>query len=149
AFFLSFGKGLLDGFGLAMFIPLLKTTGESSAESGSSELGNLSFLPDFFENQMGIDLTIFNVLIIILVFFFLKGGITFLEGYLQVLYQQLFMRKIRVSNINLLNSFSYSSFVRADAGQIQNTFSGEVQRVNMAYRSYFKAIEYGILILVY
>lgn len=149
AFSLSFFKGILDGFGLAMFIPLLKMTGSASEEQSTAELGNLSFLPEFFTEQLGISLNIMNVLIIILVFFGLKGIITFIEGYLQVHYQQLFMREIRITNIDLLNSYDYNSFVKSDVGQIQNTFSGEVQRVNMSYRSYFKSIEYGILIFVY
>ena len=153
AFSLSFTKGVLDGFGLAMFIPLLKmTTSDTSSEeklnAAGGGLGNLSFLPHFFEN-VGISLTIFNVLVIIIVFFSLKGIITFIEGYTQILYQQLFIRKIRISNIDLLNSYQFNEFVKSDAGKIQNTFSGEVERVNLAYKSYFKTIEYSVLVLVY
>lgn len=148
AFSLSFLKGVLDGFGLAMFIPLLTMSSEGESGSDGEELGNLSFLPKFLEG-IGIDLTITNVLLIILVFFSLKGIVAFIEGYAQVIYQQLFIREIRVSNINLLNSFDFSAFVKSDVGKIQNTFSGEVERVNLAYKSYFKAIEYGVLVLVY
>lgn len=150
AFFLSFSKGILDGFGLAMFIPLLKMSSPEDAVSGSQdeELGNLSFLPEFFES-IGLSLNITNVLLIILVFFSLKGIVTFVEGYTQVVYQQLFIREIRVSNIDLLNSFEFKEFVKSDVGKIQNTFSGEVERVNMAYKSYFKSIEYGVLVFVY
>jgi subfamily B ATP-binding cassette protein MsbA len=153
SFSLSFTKGVLDGFGLAMFIPLLKMTNTSSdtanvnAGTGGG-LGNLSFLPQFFES-IGITLNIFNVLIIIIVFFSLKGIIAFIEGYTQIIYQQLFIRKIRISNIDLLNSYQFNEFVKSDAGKIQNTFSGEVERVNLAYKSYFKAIEYSVLVLVY
>ena len=149
AFGLSFTKGLLDGFGLAMFIPLLKMSSDQpEADSGSDELGNLSFLPETLES-MGINMTLVNVLLIILFFFCLKGVVAFVEGYAQVVYQQRFMREIRISNINLLNSFNFRSFVKSDVGKIQNTFSGEVERVNVAYRSYFKSIEYGVLVLVY
>lgn len=151
AFSLSFTKGVLDGFGLAMFIPLLKMTETDSASSnvqGGVGLGNLSFLPHFFE-KIGISINILNVLIIIVIFFSLKGVVAFIEGYTQIIYQQLFIRKIRISNINLLNSFQFNSFVKSDAGKIQNTFSGEVERVNLAYKSYFKAVEYSVLVLVY
>ena len=148
AFGLSFLKGTLDGFGLAMFIPLLKM---SSADKGQIEgegLGNLSFLPEFL-GSIGVSLNITNSLLIILIFFCLKGIVAFLEGYVRVTYQQLFMRDIRVSNIELLNTYKFSEFVKSDVGKIQNTFSGEVGRVNIAYNSYFKAIEYGVLVLVY
>ena len=148
AFLLSFFKGMLDGFGLAMFIPLLKMSNPMPSDNQENELGNLSFLPDFLES-IGISMNIPNVLLIILFFFSLKGIISFIEGYVQVVYQQLFMREIRISNINLLNSFNFKAFVKSDVGKIQNTFSGEVNRVNMAYKSYFKTIEYFVLVLVY
>lgn len=148
SFGLSFFKGVLDGFGLAMFIPLLKMSNASEDAANSDNLGHLSFLPKFLE-KIGIDLNITSILVVILVFFSLKGVVYFFEGYVRVIYQQLFIREIRISNINLLNSFKYGNFVKSDVGKIQNTFSGEVERVNVAYRSYFKSIEYGVLIFVY
>jgi subfamily B ATP-binding cassette protein MsbA len=148
AFSLSFLKGILDGFGLAMFIPLLKMSSSNQGEIESDGLGNLSFLPEFL-GSIGITLNITNALLIILLFFCLKGIVTYIEGYVRVTYQQLFMRDIRVSNIQLLNTYKFSEFVKSDVGKIQNTFSGEVGRVNIAYTSYFKTIEYGVLVLVY
>ena len=102
AFGLSFTKGLLDGFGLAMFIPLLKVSSEQEqADAGSDELGNLSFLPESLE-AIGIEMNLVNVLLIILFFFCMKGVVTFIEGYVQVLYQQRFMRQIRISTLEAL-----------------------------------------------
>jgi subfamily B ATP-binding cassette protein MsbA len=145
---LSFLKGILDGFGLAMFIPLLKMSSANQGEIERDGLGNLSFLPEFL-GSIGITLNITNALLIILTFFCLKGIVTYIEGYVRVTYQQLFMREIRVTNIQLLNTYKFSEFVKSDVGKIQNTFSAEVGRVNLAYTSYFKAIEYGVLVLVY
>jgi hypothetical protein len=54
-FGLSFTKAVLDGFGLAMFIPLLKMSTDGSSSESSDDLGNLSFLPRFLE-IIGIDL---------------------------------------------------------------------------------------------
>ncbi len=148
AFTLSFLKGVLDGFGLAMFIPLLQISETTQSGSSGEDLGNLSFLPAFLEG-LGLTLNIQTILIIILIFFVLKGIVVFIEGYTRVVFQQLFMREIRITNIDLLNSFNYSSFVKADSGKIQNTFSGEVERVNLGYTRFFKTIEYGVLVLVY
>ncbi|GAB2770370.1 ABC transporter ATP-binding protein [Actinomadura fibrosa] len=131
-----------------MFIPLLKMSSAGSEDMEDDGLGNLSFLPEFL-NSIGISLNIRNILLIILTFFCFKGIVAFLEGYTRVTYQQLFMREIRLSNIRLLNTFKFSEFVKSDVGKIQNTFSAEVGRVNIAYKSYFKAIEYGVLVLVY
>ena len=146
--FLSLAVGVLDGLGLAMFLPLLQMVEGSNSSVDADQLGNLSFIVDGLE-AMGVKLNLTSVLVVMLVFFSLKGIMKFAELYLKVVYQQFFMRNIRVTNIDLLSSFSYNNFVSADSGKIQNTFSGEVGRVNQAYRSYFTAIQYGVLVMVY
>lgn len=147
ALFLSLSVGILDGFGLAMFIPLLQMLG-STEDSNDEDLGKLQFIPDFMESY-GISFNIVSVLILILVFFSLKGVAKFIQGYVAVFYQQYFIRKIRVTNIDLMNSFRYSEFVKADTGRIQNTFSGEVEKVNMAYKAYLTTLQNFALIFVY
>lgn len=150
--FISIGMslvvGVLDGFGLAMFLPLLQMVDNSGAQVQSEQMGNLSFLIDGLE-LLGFSLTLQTVLLVILVFFVLKGLMKFAEGYYKVILQQLFIRSIRFSNITLLSGFKYKDFVGSDSGRIQNTFSGEVDRVLQAYRSYFTSFQYGILVVVY
>jgi len=142
----SFAVGLLDGFGLAMFIPLLQMLTDDGVER--DDLGKLEFIPHTLES-LGVEFNLVSVLILILFFFLLKGGAKFLQGYLSYVYQLAFMRKIRISNINLLNAFKFKEFVKADSGRIQNTFSGEVNKVNQAYKTYFASLQYGALILTY
>lgn len=144
---LSLLVGLLDGFGLAMFIPLLQMLDGNTTETGE-ELGSLDFIPQFMES-IGIGFTVTSVLILILIFFSLKGAVQFIQGYVSVIYQQFFMREIRVTNINLINSFKFSEFVKTDSGRIQNTFSGEVEKVNMAYKTFIAVSQYAALITVY
>jgi subfamily B ATP-binding cassette protein MsbA len=144
---LSLFVGLLDGFGLAMFLPLLQMV-DGSSTVDVEQMGRLSFLVEGIES-LGFSLNLYAVLIIILFFFSFKGLMKFLEGYCRVVYQQFFIRNIRITNAELLSNFSYNSFVRTDSGRIQNTFSGEVERVNQAYYNYFKAIQDSTLVLVY
>lgn len=139
--------GLLDGFGLSMFLPLLQIT-DKETEFNEEQMGSMSFLIDGFES-LGIPLTTYSALIIILVFFSLKGIFKYLAGYLRAVYQQYFVRKLRVDNADALANFSYYSFVSADSGRIQNTFTGEVERVNGAFRAYFMAIQSAVLVAVY
>ena len=145
AFFLSFLVGLLDGIGLALFIPLLKLVANNSTQTiaGHDEIGS------FIVEVLSVSPTLINILGLIFLFFALKGMMKYLEGYVRVLYQQYFMRTIRLSNIDLLDSYGYQDFVKSDVGRIQNTFTGEVGRVNSAFRFYFKAFQYGVLVLVY
>ena len=129
-----------------MFIPLLQMLDGNS--EGGEDLGKLNFIPELLDS-VGIPFNISSVLILILIFFSLKGIVKFLEGYVSVIYQQYFIRKIRVSNIHLMNHFKFSEFVKADSGRIQNTFSGEVEKVNLAYKTYIAVLQYASLIFVY
>ena len=145
---LSISVGLLDGFGLAMFIPLLKqVTGDSGASSGD-ELGGLQFIIDSIEG-IGIPMNLTNVLMIIIVFFSLKGIAQFVKLYFGVLIRLHFIRKLRFSNINFFQSYRYKQFVQSDAGRIQNTLTGEVARVSQANAAYFKTIHSWIMMMVY
>ncbi len=131
-----------------MFIPLLQMVGGEGENVNPEQMGNLAFLVEGLE-ALGILLTLQTVLVILLTFFTLKGVVKFFEGYYKVILQQIFIRKIRFSNIDLLSGYSYNSFVDSDAGRIQNTISGEVERVMQAYRSYFSAFQNGALVAVY
>jgi len=144
---LSLIVGILDGFGLAMFLPLLQML-DGSNHADSSKLGHLSFLLQGFE-KFGLPINLYSVLIIIMFFFVFKGIVKFFEGYYRIIYQQYFIKKIRIENTELLASYSYEAFVNSDSGRIQNTFTGEVERVNQSYRAYFLAIQAGVLVVVY
>jgi len=147
AFGISLLVGLLDGIGLALFIPLFKLI---TADSNAAEVGeNQDFISDLVINQLGITPNLTNIFLLIFVFFSLKGIAKFIESFTRIIYQQYFMRKIRISNIDLLNRYDYKNFLKTDTGRIQNTFSGEVNRVNTAYIYYFKSVQFGVLVLVY
>lgn len=144
---LSIFVGVLDGFGLAMFIPLLQMVdGESTANSEG--LGNLSFLVDSLESY-NVPFNLYTVLILIFSFFSLKGLFKFTEGYANVVYRQYFIRKIRIDNSNALSRLKFVHFINADSGRIQNTFSSEVGRVNYAFGAYFSAAQSAIMVGVY
>lgn len=147
AFGISLLVGLLDGIGLALFIPLFKLITDDSNAVVIGE--NQDFISDLVINQLGITPSLTNIFLLIFVFFSLKGITKFIESFTRIIYQQFFMRKIRISNIDLLNRYDYQNFLKTDTGRIQNTFSGEVNRVNTAYIYYFKSVQFGVLVLVY
>ena len=135
---LTFSVGLLDGLGLTMFLPLLKLVGGSEEVSGE-DMGGMSFLVDGF-SSIGIPLNLISVLLIMVVFFVLKGIATFVRGYYDVIVRLYFVRNLRFRNVEGMINFKYKSFVLADAGRIQNTMSGEVGRGVSAYMAYFKTM---------
>ena len=141
------GVGILDGFGLAMFLPLLQLTDNSSLVD-SEELGKLGFIVDNLED-LGINFNLFTVLAIMSIFFILKGGLQYLNSLYNVNLRQFFIRNLRYDLSNAMSKMSYKSFVQSDAGRIQNTLSGEVTRISKAYLSYFGAFEQIILVITY
>jgi subfamily B ATP-binding cassette protein MsbA len=139
--------GTLDGFGLAMFLPLLQMVdGQQTANPES--MGNLRFLVDGMKG-IGIGLTMTTVLLVILFFYILKGLARFAEAYYKMILSRYFIKKLRFANIDKLGNYSYKAFVMADVGRIQNTLSGEVAKILNAYRSYFLTVQAGVMVLVY
>jgi ABC-type multidrug transport system fused ATPase/permease subunit len=144
---LSFGTGILDGFGLAMFIPLLSFVA-GDGENSKDGLGGMSFVLEFFQS-LGITITLYSVLGIIVFFFLLKGIFSFLSIYYRTIVQLYFIKALRFKTADGLAEYGYKNFVEADAGHIQNTMSGEVGRVTSAYNSYFATIQAWAMVAIY
>ncbi|MBN9299322.1 MAG: ABC transporter ATP-binding protein [Filimonas sp.] len=145
---LSLVVGLVDGFGLAMFMPLLQASDSNGKEITKASLGNLSFLVDAF-HSINIELTTITILAVMLFFFLLKGVLRFINSYFNVLMHRRIIKKLQFESIDLLANFSYREFVTSDSGKIQNTSSGEVDKIMQAYRAYFNAVQSGILVFAY
>ena len=138
---------MLDGFGLSMFLPLLKMV-SNPAEGNADDLGKLGFLVEYI-NNIGLPFTLLTVLALMAIFFLSKGVVQYVAGIYKVNVQEWFMKNIRIRNIKGLNNLTYKYFVSSDIGRIQNTLTGEVDRMIASYFNYFKALEYGILVTVY
>lgn len=144
---LSVIVGALDGFGLAMFLPLLQMV-DGSGTSDPESLGSLRFLVDGMRD-LGIPLTLTSVMLMMLLLFTLKGIAKFIEAWYRVIIQRYFIKKIRFNSIDLLSNYSYKSFVLADVGRIQNTLSGEVGQLITSYKNYTAAAQAVVMVLVY
>jgi len=139
--------GILDSLGLTMFLPLLQMVNGSSSVNPEN-LGNLRFILDavlFF----GINVNLLSILLIMSSFFLVKGFIYFLAGIYRVNVQENFITRLRTNNLKGLNALSYKYFVRSDIGRIQNTLTGEVERVARAFTFYFRSFQNGIMIIIY
>ena len=125
---------VLDGFGLAMFMPLMQSV---SAEKGSSKqsMGKLHFVTDIITN-MGFPLTLTTILAVLVILFSIKGVFKFLEQNYQAGVIQFFMKKVRYKLVNGLENLTYKGFIKLDAGKIQNVFISEVQRMSQAVKYY-------------
>jgi subfamily B ATP-binding cassette protein MsbA len=147
AVFLAILVGLLDGFGLTMFLPLLQMVSGDGAASAEG-MGNLGFLVEWIE-EAGIGLSLVSVLLFMIVFFVLKGIAKYASEVYRVILQQQLIRKIRLDLLNALNAVRFKYFVASDVGRIQNTMTGEVDRIQQAYVYYFQTFENVFLVIVY
>lgn len=149
--FVAFGLSALvsffDGLGLSMFFPLLQTV--DSEGRNRSEIGNLRYVTKVFE-KIGMDMfSLGNVLLVIFLFFLLKGIFKYLSSVYMVYLQQKFIRDIRLRLLTLLNQMSFKRFITSDVGRIQNTLTGEVGRVTSAFSAYFNTVQHGVMVSVY
>ncbi len=149
--FLSIIVSLLDGIGLAMFIPLLQATGTddgSHSTHGKQVLGSLHYLTDFIK-AIGFPLNINSVLIFLVSMFVFKGVIKFMQMNYQIKTRHYFMKKVRYMLISDLEAVSYQGFLKLDAGRIHNTLTVEVSRLMQTMTNYFNAAQNAVMLGTY
>jgi len=141
--------GLLDGFGLAMFIPLLTfASGENPGMNNGETMGNLKFLIDGI-HAVGLPLTL-NVILFFLVFIFaIKGILRFLQTKYMSYIRFLFLTRVRNGLLDDLQHLSYSGFTKIDSGRIQNNLVAEVVKLYNAMTNYFSGAQTFILLTTY
>jgi ABC-type multidrug transport system fused ATPase/permease subunit len=138
---------VLDGFGLSMFLPMLQMVG-GNEQVNPEAMGNLSFLVEGIEH-LGIELNLFGILVFMLIFFILKGFMLFGTSAYKVVLQQSFVRKLRLNMLNALNNLKFKVFMESDAGRIQNTMSGEIEKIAQGYNLYMSTFQQGMMVAVY
>jgi ABC-type multidrug transport system fused ATPase/permease subunit len=145
---IGIGVGLLDGFGLAMFLPLLQLASSNGSKTAEQGMGNLSFILSGM-HFLGLSIVLLNILLVLGIFFILKGIAVYVNGAYDVDLQQLFITTIRIKLTNALSRMSYKAYVVSDLGRIQNTMTGEVINLVNAFQSYSNAFQQGIMVAVY
>jgi ABC transporter, transmembrane region len=143
---LNFLVGLLDGLGLAMFVPLLAIA--TGSNTGNESLGNLEFLIDFI-HTLGIELNLQNALLLMVGLFALKNFFF----YLKIIYfnkiRIMGLLKIKLDLVSGLKNLSYKGFTTMDAGKIQNNMIGETANLIMSMTFYFSSIQHIVMLITY
>jgi len=141
----SFFVSLLDAVSLSMFIPLFDVASSGSNNKISGEGFNFQKLFSYIQ----MDVTVNNILLLMLIFFFVKGFFRYLDVYFRVLLTSFFIKKIRFNLLQLIANLKYSKFVKTDLGTIQNILTQEVSNVISAYSQYFSVFQNFIFVIVY
>lgn len=141
--------GLLDGLGLAMFVPLLSVSMKMDSSAGNDQmLGKLHFITDF-ATSTGISLSLLTILILLILLFSLKGVAKYFQVRFMADMRRIFLIRVRLHLIDALQDLSYNGFLKLDAGRIQNSFLTEVSRLFSTMTGYFSAIQYAAMLITY
>lgn len=146
AFALSMLVALMDGLGLTMFLPLLEMA-DGGAANGEG-MGKFEIILDGI-SDLGIPITVSVILLMMAFFFTLKGLLKFCEQYYSVLLRRFFIKKTRLSIIDLFENYSFKEFIKQDSGRIQNTATGEIERIVVAFNSYMYVLQAFSMIFIY
>lgn len=139
--------GVLDAFGLTMFLPLMQLANESGEATGQ-ELGFLAFVINAL-TSIGVKLTLIVALIIMATFFILKGMTTYLSESYKIKVAQYYIATLRLKLTDLFVKYSFKKFVASDIGRIQNLFTAETNKVYIAYKAYSEGMQQIIMCIVY
>lgn len=138
---------LMDGFGLTLFIPLLKIAGESVQTVDKTD--KVTYAVQNFFSSLHLPLTVPVVLAFIILIFCFKGIFSYLTSVFQGITMAYFSRNLSRKNFSALNQLSYKAFVQSDFGMLQNTVSAEVYRVEAAAYQYIDTLKNIIIVIVY
>ena len=140
--------GLLDGLGLAMFIPLLGIASGINANTGDENSDVINFIVNLFDS-VGVNLNLVNALLFMVVVFSIKGVFYYLRNVYFIKIRVKSVSLLRLNLIKSLNELSYSGFTKLEAGRIQNTMIGELGKVIGALMSFFVYLQHIIMLATY
>ena len=140
--------GLLDGLGLAMFIPLLGIASGINANTGDENSDVINFIVNLFDS-VGINLNLVSALLFMVVVFSIKGVFYYLRNVYFIKIRVKSVSLLRLNLIKSLNELSYSGFTKLEAGRIQNTMVGELGKVIGALMSFFVYLQHIIMLATY
>jgi ABC-type multidrug transport system fused ATPase/permease subunit len=148
-FVLCLVVGVLDGFGLAMFIPLLQRYSPDATASEATSDPN--FIDRFLGmiQGLGVDINFQVIILIIMVIFLAKGVIKFFQLRFHVYLRTQFIYKVRSSIVNQVAALAYRGFHTLDMGTLQNVSTLEVNKLYQSFQYYFLTAQNVILLITY
>lgn len=144
--FLNFLVGLLDGFGLTMFIPLLSAATDTT--NANASLGKLGIVIDYLK-KIGIEFNIVNILILMVLLFTGKGLINYFKTVYITNINIRATKQLRYKLIDGVGGLSYEGFTKMSVGKIQNHVFGESARLVGTTQIYLNIIQFGTMLFTY
>lgn len=143
---LNFLVGLLDGLGLTMFIPLLSAATDTT--NANESLGSLQVVIDFLQSW-GIEFTIVNILILMVVLFTFKGVISYFRSIYVTKINLRAAKNLRFQLVDGVEGLSYDGFTKMSVGRIQNHVFHEAWKLIESIKIYMDIIQFGTMLATY
>lgn len=138
---------LLDGIGIALFVPLLQLMDRNPAAAESTDR-LMHYVRSFFE-VAGVSVSLTNIIILILVLFTAKALFFFITQYYQNRVLMNFVYQMQRSNDAALSSLSYKAFLKKSFGEFHYLLLEEPGNIRDAALSYMDTIKNVVVVLIY
>lgn len=137
---------LMDGLGMAMFIPLLQVADGGLDHSENDKIAY--YVKEAFDT-LSLPVTVYSMLILIILLFIFKGIFSYYAAKYSGINMHLFARGIRKDLGQGVQQLSYNEFVKSNIGRLQSTLTGDAWQVTTACSLYLDTIKNGLFVTVY
>lgn len=139
----------MDSVGIALFIPLLQAADKSAKSTEGASNEQITKLVEKIFSFLNLDVTIINMLLLIIAIFTFKGIFFYYTSKYNALAQQTVSLKMRTRLAEGVKNLSFREFVITDIGRMQNSLLAEVWQVITGCMQYIEAMKNGLFVSIY
>lgn len=133
-FVLAALAALSEGFGIALLLPLLRSS-QAGAEA-SGDMGIAEQLLHNFLTWLGIAGSMPGILGFIAIAFLFKGGLKFVQGSYQGYLRSQLLRELKSRLFSAYNSMDYRYYIERNTGHFINVINGQISGFLNSFTSY-------------
>jgi len=135
--------GLSESIGISMLLPVL------NVDKAASDQGQYTKTIYNFLESIGINVSLFSLIILLLIAFLFKGAFVFLQKTLASYIRFSLIKDIRIDFCNKYKGMKYSYYTNTSIGYLNNIITTEIGRGVGALNRYTVVIGSLIFILIY
>ncbi|MCO6461391.1 MAG: ABC transporter ATP-binding protein [Saprospiraceae bacterium] len=136
---------LSDSIGIGFLVSILQQASNSNGADTSAPFSLSKVYYTLFQH----DPAIYTLIIIAIIFFLLKGLLTFILYAIQAKMTTGIISKTRINILNGVIHLKYRAYTTTDTGTILNISTAEVSKLNYALQNYLNASQYIIMSVAY
>ena len=115
---------IIEGFGISLILPIIQ--GDQATESRLASIINSGF------ELINLTPTLTNTLIVLVIFFAIRGGILIAQSWYQSLILSRNLTNMRTNFAKAIADSNFNYLNKQDTGVLSNVMSAEIDRVNFA-----------------